>query len=148
MSKTATSSLTGFGGGEASDGLIERHLQSLQILRSQGFCTSGQYPWDFWEKRALARGVPGELASLGRAVMREAYQHQWESLLRALCGWEDEGEAMIELALSGPARASFVVWQGAARGQFQFFALPRGAGGAARGQFQLFVRPQIGRQRG
>lgn len=73
-------------------------------------CTCGNYPWDHWERRALERGVNKELATLGRAVFREAYQHDWEPLLQTLCGWEDEGEAMIELALSGPERASFA-WQ-------------------------------------
>jgi len=100
--------LTGFGaaGAEALHG----YQQSLATLRDQGFCIYGQYPWDFWEKRALARGLPSELASLGRAVMREADQHQWQSLLQKLCGWEDEGEAMIALALGAPERARFV-WE-------------------------------------
>ena len=90
--------------------LLAAHRQALEILRSQHFCTYGQYPWDFWEKRAVARGVPSDLANLGRAVMREADQHLWEPLLQALCGWEDEGEGMIELALMAPKHARFV-WQ-------------------------------------
>lgn len=68
-------------------------------------CTPGNYPWDGWERRARERGVEAELATLGRAVMREAYQHQWEPMLRSLCGWCDEGEAMIALALEHPAHA-------------------------------------------
>lgn len=68
-------------------------------------CTYGQYPWDDWERAALARGVAKELANLGRAVMREAYQHGWEPRLQKLCGWEDDGEAMIALALGAPKRA-------------------------------------------
>lgn len=75
MSKTETSSLTGFDGTEDGANLIEHYRTALETLRSQGFCTYGQYPWDFWEKRALARGVRRELAGLGRAVMREANQH-------------------------------------------------------------------------
>jgi hypothetical protein len=105
--KTESSALTGFDGDRAAASLIERYQQSLQILRGHGFCTYGEYPWDWWEKRALARGVPNELATLGRAVMREADQHLWEPQLQALCGWTDEGEAMIELALIGPGRAYF-----------------------------------------
>ena len=108
MSKTESSSLTAFGDSEAEAGLIEGYRQSLETLRSRHYCTYGQYPWDFWEKRAVARGVPPDLANLGRAVMREADQHLWEPELQALCGWEDEGEAMIELALAAPENARFV----------------------------------------
>ena len=110
MSNPETSLLTGFNNGESEADLVEHYRQSLETLRGQHHCTYGQYPWDFWERRALARGVPQQLAGLGRAVMREADQHMWEPRLRALCGWEDEGEAMIELALAGPGRA-FVTWQ-------------------------------------
>ena len=108
--KNLKTDLTGFNGAEAGADLIGQYRQSLEILRSQHHCTYGQYPWDFWEKRALARGVPPELANLGRAVMREADQHLWEPLLQAICGWEDEGEGMIELALIAPKHARFV-WQ-------------------------------------
>ncbi len=73
-------------------------------------CTYGQYPWDEWERTALARGMDGELAALGRAAMREAYQHDWEPKLQTLCGWDDDGEAMIELALSMPEQARYI-WQ-------------------------------------
>ena len=73
-------------------------------------CAYGQYPWDDWERAALARGVETPLANLGRAVMREAYQHDWEPLLQAVCGWEDEGEAMIALALEHPKHAQWT-WQ-------------------------------------
>ena len=73
-------------------------------------CIYGQYPWDDWQRRALERGVSQELATLGRAVMREAYQHQWEPLLQQHCGWEDDGETMIELAKKEPVQASFA-WQ-------------------------------------
>jgi hypothetical protein len=107
VQKSCKSALTGFDGGEAGADLVEQYRQSLQILRSQHYW---QYPWDFWEKRAVARGVPGELANLGRAVMREADQHMWEPLLQALCGWDDEGQGMIELALIAPEHARFV-WQ-------------------------------------
>lgn len=73
-------------------------------------CTYGQYPWDHWARRARERGVGEELATLGRAVMREAYQHDWETRLQAVCGWEDEGETMIELALTMPAQAHYL-WE-------------------------------------
>lgn len=107
MSKSLTSRLTGFENGGADADPIRGYPEALATLRDQGFCIYGQYPWDFWEKRALACEVPRELAALGRAVMREAHQHAWESLLQKLCGWEDEGEAMIALALAAPERARF-----------------------------------------
>lgn len=68
-------------------------------------CTYGQYPWDDWERSALARGVEKTLANLGRAVMREAYQHDWCARLQSLCGWNDEGRRMIALALRAPQTA-------------------------------------------
>lgn len=71
-------------------------------------CSCGHYPWDDWQRRAVAAGVPADLATLGRAVMREAYQHQWETSLQELCGWEDDGAAMIELVLKTPEGARFV----------------------------------------
>jgi hypothetical protein len=97
--------LTGFeNGGDAAD-LTRDHRQALRVLRTEGFCTYGQYPWDYWQKRALARGVPADLAGLGRAVMREADQHCWCERLQSLCGWRDQGRRMIALALRAPATA-------------------------------------------
>ena len=110
MSKSSSPRLTGFANGGIAADLIAQHHQSLRVLRTEGFCVYGSYPWDFWEKRALASGVPADLAGLGRAVMREADQHQWEPLLQAVCGWEDEGEAMIALALEHPQHAQWT-WQ-------------------------------------
>lgn len=66
----------------------------------------GEFPWDEWKARATAAGVPEDLAGLGRAVVREAYQHSWSPELQTECGWDDDGEAMIELALRDPAHAS------------------------------------------
>lgn len=83
----------------------EAYRQSLAELSAQGFCTYGQYPWDAWDRMALARGVSEDLAALGRAVMREAYQHAWCDRFRSLCGWGDEGQRMIALALRSPATA-------------------------------------------
>ena len=70
----------------------------------------GAYPWDAWEKHALARGVAANLATLGRAVIREAWQHGWDEQLKALCGWHDDGRRMLRLALRSPARAA-ARWQ-------------------------------------
>jgi hypothetical protein len=66
----------------------------------------GRYAWDRWEARATEAGLAQELAALGRAVMREAVQHDWTPRLKAECGWLDEGQAMLELALrDAPAAA-------------------------------------------
>ncbi len=66
---------------------------------------AGAYPWDGWQKHALARGVGEDLAALGRAVIREAWQHGWGERERALCGWADDGRAMLRLALKSPETA-------------------------------------------
>jgi hypothetical protein len=69
-------------------------------------CSFGNYPWDEWERRALAAGVEKELAQLGRAVMREAYNHGWDGRLKCFCGWDDDGAQMLADALRAPASAS------------------------------------------
>jgi hypothetical protein len=67
-------------------------------------CQPGQYPWDDWQREALTAGVADELANLGRAVMREAYQHGWCEELRDECGADREevGGGMILEALEQP----------------------------------------------
>lgn len=59
----------------------------------------GSYAWDRWQARALEAGLGQDLASLGRAVMREAVQHSWAPALKIECGWADAGQAMLALAL-------------------------------------------------
>jgi hypothetical protein len=66
-------------------------------------CQPGGYPWDDWRARALAAGVGDQLAWAGRAVMREAYNHDWPKRLQRECGWSDDGAAM--LALKHPEKA-------------------------------------------
>lgn len=68
-------------------------------------CTPGAYPWDHWERYAIDQGLDRKLASLGRAVIREAYQHSWDEHLKSLCGWNDDGQRMLEVALRRPAIA-------------------------------------------
>jgi hypothetical protein len=72
-------------------------------------CVYGSYPWDGWQHWAFAHGVSMELATLGRAVIREAWQRGWDEKLRAECGWRDDGRAMLALALSDPALAA-ITW--------------------------------------
>ena len=68
-------------------------------------CEYLHYPWDDWERAALAVGVPKALAGLGRLTMREAYNHGWTEKLKSLCGWRDDGRRMIKLALRSPQTA-------------------------------------------
>ena len=109
--KTTTSGLTGFDEvnaqqmTETSPMNREALQESLAVLNGQGFCVYGQYPWDYWQRMALERGVSEDLATLGRSLMREAYQHSWGERLRSLCGWNDEGRRMIALALKSPKTA-------------------------------------------
>lgn len=71
---------------------------------------SGAYAWDRWEAQAKAAGLSENLASLGRAVMREAVQHFWEPLLKLECGWGDAGQKLLERALNEP-EATARRWQ-------------------------------------
>lgn len=62
----------------------------------------GDYPWDHFEKAALAAGVPEQMASLLREVMREAYNHDWSERLRVECGLRDAGATLIARAKQEP----------------------------------------------
>jgi hypothetical protein len=67
-----------------------------------------EYPWDDWQRQALAAGVSDELANLGRAVMREADQHNWCDSLKYECGISspdpDYARNLIEFVKEQPAR--------------------------------------------
>ena len=83
---------------------MKKFQRPLDIFDSEVLdCVYGQYPWDDWERKALAAGVPKDLAALGRLTVREAYQHEWDDRLKSLCGWYDQGRRMIKLALRSPA---------------------------------------------
>lgn len=73
-------------------------------------CKPGEYPWDDWFTAARAADVPEDLAQLGRSLVREADQHSWSEALQALCGWKDDGAAMIRAALDRPDDAR-EIWQ-------------------------------------
>lgn len=64
------------------------------------------YPWNHWRRLALEQGLAPDLATLGRAVMREADQHGWCERLKAECGLADDGRAMLARALRHPARSA------------------------------------------
>lgn len=70
-----------------------------------GACTFGHYPWDDWERWAIARGLDRDLAGLARSVIREAFNHAWPEPLLSLCGWRDDGQALLAFALSDPEAA-------------------------------------------
>jgi hypothetical protein len=85
---------------------MRKFRHPLDVLDSEVLqCTFGHYPWDDWERDALAAGVSKELAGLGRLTVREAYQHDWSDRLKSLCGWYDQGGRMIRLALRSPGTA-------------------------------------------
>lgn len=42
-------------------------------------CVRPVCEWDFWHRRAVATGVDPQLAELGRALIRENYQHGWNA---------------------------------------------------------------------
>ena len=67
-------------------------------------CLPGTYPWDEWKQEALAAGLFPETASLGRAVMREAFQHNWCDQLKYECGIynADTAAGMIACAKEQP----------------------------------------------
>ncbi len=79
-----------------AEAYIERHRLRMHD------CVFGEYPWDHWNRWALADGVPEDLALLGCDLIREADQHCWSEELQAECGWQDSGAAMIQLALTAP----------------------------------------------
>ncbi|TWU62348.1 hypothetical protein V7x_40770 [Crateriforma conspicua] len=67
--------------------------------------TVGGFEWDAWKLKADMKGVPTDLACLGRDLMREAFEQSWSKELQAECGWKDRGIAMIELAMTSPSVA-------------------------------------------
>lgn len=68
-------------------------------------CTFGHYPWDDWHRYALTRGLDAELAGLGRLLVREAFNHDWQPWLKTVCGWNDDGQALLAFALRSPQAA-------------------------------------------
>jgi hypothetical protein len=73
-------------------------------------CTFAHYPWDDWERWALAQGLDPKLAGLARLVIREAFQHDWPEWLRAASGWDDDGQGMLTMAQRAPKSARRL-WQ-------------------------------------
>jgi hypothetical protein len=61
--------------------------------------------WERWFERAVEEGVEEDLATLGRSLIREARLLGFRDERLAQCGWMDEGEAMLQLALLDPEAA-------------------------------------------
>jgi hypothetical protein len=61
--------------------------------------------WERWFERAIEQGLDEDLASLGRSLICEAHMQRWDPERRAECGWFDDGEEMLELALLDPEHA-------------------------------------------
>jgi hypothetical protein len=61
--------------------------------------------WERWFERAVEEGLEEDLASLGRSLIRVCREQRWDAERRAECGWFDDGEAMLELALVEPEQA-------------------------------------------
>ena len=99
--KTSTSNLTASRKPQGAAAVPRPRLDESRVLG----CAYGNYPWDEWERFALAQGLERELAALGRLTVREAYQHQWDDRLKSLCGWRDDGQRMLRFALRSPAKA-------------------------------------------
>ncbi|MBU2735665.1 hypothetical protein HAQ00_07980 [Acidithiobacillus caldus ATCC 51756] len=58
--------------------------------------------WDEWRERALSLGVSKDLAELGSTLMRESYFQRWPAEIQEVCGWEDDGFAMLAMARRDP----------------------------------------------
>lgn len=65
-------------------------------------CSRESYPWNRWLQDALEAGIPEDLATLGRATIREAYQHTWSQELKYLT----RPQLMIRMAQDAPKLAA------------------------------------------
>jgi hypothetical protein len=99
MSKPSSSGLTASGSNAAPPPRLNPDLDAVCA------CSFGGYPWDDWERHALARGLDAELAGQGRLLIREAFNHGWEPWLQSRCGWGDDGRALLAFALRSPKSA-------------------------------------------
>ena len=85
-----------------------RQFRERALEMARHGATTESYAWDYWKTKALAAGVTVDLAELGRAVMREHYQHGWSSYGNEVS--VRSGDEMLRLALSEPDKAA-ARWQ-------------------------------------
>ena len=67
-----------------------------------GRCEHPHFPWNDWERWAVACGLGTDLARLGGLLIREAYNHGWSEPLCVWAGWGDDGHEMLGLGLRCP----------------------------------------------
>ena len=79
-------------------------LDPEEVFRSD----VGHFPWDEWERWALAEGLDVEIAGQARLLIREAFNHGWNERLMSLCGWRDDGQELFRLARSSPKEALYL----------------------------------------
>lgn len=60
------------------------------------------FEWDSWKSHALDLGIAGDLAELGRSIMRDAYLERWPEEILGECGWWDDGFGMLAQAQKNP----------------------------------------------
>lgn len=85
-----------------------RHFRERAIEMANQAQVKESYTCDCWKTQALAAGVTADLADLGRAVMREHYQHGWLSHDNEVS--VRSGDEMLRLAISEPDKAA-ARWQ-------------------------------------
>jgi hypothetical protein len=71
--------------------------------------------WEDWHAEAIAAGVEHDVAEAGRALIRVLYEEDgppdhWDEEIASLSGLDDDGLAMIQLALLRP-RTALRVWR-------------------------------------
>ena len=71
-------------------------------------CDVGHFPWDEWERWALAEGLDAEIAGQARLLIREAFNHGWNERLMSLCGWRDDGRELFRQAHRSPREVLYL----------------------------------------
>ncbi len=89
-------------------------LDEIDETGSAGEEAQSPFLWIRWKAQADAAGMREATAWDGRALIREAYQHQWAGTLGpsidTVCGWSDEGAAMLAFGLAHPELAA-AAWE-------------------------------------
>lgn len=90
---------------EANQDNVKR-IRAALIAKKIKVGEAGRYRfvWDEWELYALHEGLTEEMASLGRAVMRECMQHTWPQKFWKEVG-PSAGMSMLSLAKNNAAQA-------------------------------------------
>lgn len=99
MSKPPCSDLTLFGSSSPPSPKLD---PTWEVVCA---CSLGHYPWDDWERWALAQGLDPRVAGQARLLIREWFQHSWANELKTVCGWSDDGRALFRQARRAPKKA-------------------------------------------